>query len=376
MIKHLLLFLCFFVCLSANAQFDLQSINHLLEKVKPETHPKNVEFREVEIRVDSIHGFDYVNEGWEETPQVRLFYQYDSDGLVTVEDGYLNDGTGNYYHAQESIFTNNDGLLDTLIINSYDTSTDMWTQFALIDNTYDDDDILVLQDLELDIGIGFLVYVRQFFYYDMESVLDSLVQEVSLDGFNYEYNATITYEYDEEGNQTFATTAQATQTGDIAPAARDSFVYNQYNYLIESHNFAYEDSLWIPAEKTVFDIDDFGFPVEDVTSIWEPAVEGFLKDEKLVYFFEYTTSVNETELLDCMLVNPTQGEVQLQCPTLAEYQNITLEIFDLQGRKVISENLLGQSQINLPTSLYGGTYILLVRSKDNILVSEKLVIQK
>ncbi len=375
--KMILSFLGFLCCLSANGQVDLSEINQIIEEAHQRTSSNiSVKTRDVEIQIDSFYQYNYMNENWNTDPTLKVYNDFNMDGDLILQDVYQDDGAGNYGNIQQVKLEYENGLNTVQTVCNYNEGTMAWDVFVSITNTYNDDDLLAVQDIAVDFG-QFLIFVRGFNYYSPENVLDSTVQDVSFDGVTFQYNSTVHFSYDENGNlvEQFAEGIDG-NTGAFGPISLDSLVYDEYSRHVETYSSEHNGVSWDKVSRVTFEIDDFGFPLEEVTSNYEASLDSYVKDIKNVFFFEYTTGLNETTLVDCQMVNPSDGHIQLFCDPLSDQDQIVLEVFDLHGKKIISQVMAGNDLITLDTQLSSGMYQLIVHNRKDLLVSQKLMIQK
>ncbi len=379
MLKNLLLIIgVLLTTLSAKAQTpqDL-ALAISQESVQKLNHPNRIEFRTVDTQIDSFHQFDFVNENWNDTPLGRAFYSYDNDGNNTrIEFLELDPATNEYELTQIVDQVYSGSLIDSVYINVLDEASGDFITQLIQANTYNEDDLVETQWLQIDFGF-ILIYAQSTFYYSENNLLDSLKQDISFDNVAFDPNATVVYSYDAEENQVESLTTVINQMGMVENNSRDSSAYDEYNRRTKYYTWEWDvnTSQWVPEQIVTFENDEYGTPMIEYQKVYDSAVGAFLNQLKTVYFFNYLSSVDETSLLDCRMLNPSQGLIQINCPELQEYDQVNLQVFDMMGRLVMAKNIVNNENISFESGLQSGTYIVFLSSENYPLISEKLIIR-
>ncbi|MFT6997128.1 MAG: hypothetical protein ACJAQ4_000878 [Cryomorphaceae bacterium] len=115
--------------------------------------------------------------------------------------------------------------------------------------------------------------------------------------------------------------------------------------------------------------------IGDYSGVCEITIEGI---SGLVILDEVDYEMTQDDQLSMMIFpNPSDGsEIQISIETALDTDQISLEVYDLQGKKLISElvqNTSGIQRLNL-NGLSKGIYLLQARSGNELITTEKLIV--
>lgn len=86
-------------------------------------------------------------------------------------------------------------------------------------------------------------------------------------------------------------------------------------------------------------------------------------------------AVAEAGFEACSLPNPYRLGTSVECANLPEGEKKALNLFDLSGKLVHTENLDNQNFINIAGPLNEGMYVLVIRGEKGVLLAQKLMVR-
>ncbi len=364
--------------------YILSGNNHL------KSSPKN--FKDVETNkqtLDSLIYYDRDTSTSQWTNSDKYEYTYDANESLTLLIRYKwNDSTSRWTNSNKYEYTyDTNKTLRLKIVYDWDDSTSQWTNSDKYEYTYDAN-----ENLELIIGnkwndstSQWVIYKKDEYTYDTNGYLTTVItyyystnssQWFSYFKYDYIYDANgyllsricyywntntsqwtsfwkAEFTYDENGNQTSRTTYDRhNNNGQWSVIWKDEYNYdlsvNTSDLIMPYWNYNFSSNKLL------------GF----VRYIWDATTNNLVKLEKDTLFYSEDNAGVSESFNENVILYPNPASNTLSIKFTGNSGRAVFELFDMQGRKLVSQEVSTKEQINL-NHLSSGSYIYTISIDGN-----------
>lgn len=315
-----------------------------------------------------IHDYEYNSDGiwtysisflWNETSSQWINYYYyerefGDNGEQIQDIRYKwDETTSQWINANKWDYSNDEnGYMIQWIYYDWDETTSQWVYYSKLEFDYDTEgnniqDIFSYWD---EIEVQWIYYSKHEYDYDadrnnIQDIYSNWDEINSHWGYVYKYE----YEYSDNGNQTLS--IEFNWDDGMNEWVNYSKLENTFD-----DTYSFSDLilpwLWAANDTVLFNhmlTNIMYFDWDDVTSDWEISLR-----DTFYYSEQEITSIEEIVTEEIKVYpNPFSEYVTFSIPN--NHAQITFELFDMQGRKVMSEEIRSDEKVNME-ALNQGVY--------------------
>ncbi len=260
----------------------------------------------------------------------------------------------------ESSYTAN-GLKLQNTTYQWDTLSGDWMAIKRTENSYNEDGVLSnMIKSEWDNGQNMWIGIsQQEFKYDAKGNLSQL-NSLQIDTISGEWyaNAKDEYKYDADNNEVLKETSKLNNNDLCIIKSIKYTFYDVYGniYLNTVYASSGEGDNLVKSNETEFTYNESGDKLLEVVKT--DYFDGFSMESKKNYYYSmHCATVSSIDIqAEAPNVYPNPFSDQLSFRLNNYYKQVAFELFDLQGRKVMSKRVLGSETIST-IGLDGGVYI-------------------